>query len=367
MIHGVTANQESFHPVQFKPGLNVVLAERTDTSTKKDTRNGLGKSTLIDIIDFCLGARASRGKGLFIEPMYGWEFTLEITLAGNRVKVTRAIDNPNRFVIDGATIGWIDQPDIDKESGEHVFNLDRWKVLLGHILFGVPPSNDGNKYKPTLRSLISYFIRSGVDAYTDPFRHTRLQQSWDVQINVGFLLGLNWKNASKWQDIKDQEKGLKAINDAIKTGAMEGILGTVGEWETERIQLEEQIKQEEEALKDFKVHPMYESIQQEVDKTTAIIHNLTNKNIADRRRLARYRESTTVEKPPASVAIEKLYAEAGLIFPDMVRRTLSEAREFHSKIVENRRDFLATEIKRLDRIIEDRNDEIRKITETRAT
>ena len=63
MIHSVTANHSSFHPVQFTPGLNVILAERTNTSTQKDTRNGLGKSTLIDIIDFASAPARPRGKG----------------------------------------------------------------------------------------------------------------------------------------------------------------------------------------------------------------------------------------------------------------------------------------------------------------
>ena len=30
MIHRITANKPSFHTVEFKPGLNVVLADRTD-------------------------------------------------------------------------------------------------------------------------------------------------------------------------------------------------------------------------------------------------------------------------------------------------------------------------------------------------
>ena len=183
MIHSVSANQRSFHPVQFTPGLNVILAERTDTSTQKDTRNGLGKSTLIDIIDFCLGANAPKGKGLVIEPLAGWEFTVEITLSGNRVKVTRAVNMPNRFVVNGDTTGWVEQPDTDSESGERVFNLSRWRTLLGWSLFGVPRTNDALKYKPTYRSLISYFIRRGVDAYSEPFRHSRQQQPWNVQLH----------------------------------------------------------------------------------------------------------------------------------------------------------------------------------------
>jgi len=367
MIHSVSANKPSFHSVEFQAGLNVVLAERTDTSTQKDTRNGLGKSTLIDIIDFCLGARATKGKGLVIEPLAGWEFTVEITLTGNRVKVTRAIDTPNRFVINGNTTGWVEQPDTEKESGERVFNLERWKALLGCTLFGVPRTNDALKYKPTYRSLISYFIRRGTVAYSDPFSLVKNQKPWIPQLNVGYLLGLNWENASKLQELKDQEKAVKAIDDAIKTGAIEGLVGTVGELEAQRIQLEEQVKTEAEALVNFKVHPQYEAVQEEADKTTTEIHRLTNENVSERRRLTRYKESVAAEKPPSDAAIDKLYEETGVVFPESVRRTLEEAKEFHSKIVENRRAFLETEIKRLERQIDRRNDEIKELTDSRAS
>lgn len=367
MIHAITANHRSFHSVQFRPGLNVILAERTDTSTQKDTRNGLGKSTLIDIIDFCLGSRATQGKGLLIEPLAGWEFTLELTLAGKRVKVSRAINTPNRLVISGDTTGWIEQPDTDKETGEHIFNLDRWKILLGWALFDVPRTHDALKYKPTYRSLISYFLRRGVDAYADPFRHARQQQPWDVQLHIGYLLGLNWENAAKWQELKDKEQGVKAIGEAIKTGVFEGAWGTVGELEAESIQLETQVNQESIALQNFKVHPQYEVVQKEADETTTEIHRLANENISDRRRLARYRESVSTEKIPADTVLDQLYEEAGLIFPDAVLRTLEEAKVFHSRIVENRRSFLETEIKRLERRINGRDEEIKKLTESRAT
>lgn len=366
MIHSVSANRSSFHPVQFTPGLNVILAERTAASTQKDTRNGLGKSTLIDILDFCLGSRATKGKGLLIEPLAGWEFTVEITLADNRVKVTRAVDTPNRVIIKGDTTGWIEQPDIDNDFKERIFNLDRWKSLLGWALFGISRTNDALKYKPTYRSLISYFLRRGVEAYADPFRYAREQQPGNMQLHTAYLLGLNWNNASKLQELKDQEKGIKAIDEAIKTGVMEGSRGTVGELEAERVQLEAQAETESAALQNFKVHPQYEAVQVEADRATADIHRLTNENISDRRRLARYKESIAAEKPPSDTAIHKLYVETGVVFPDSVRRTLEEAKEFHSKIVENRRSFLETEIKRIERRIDKRNEEIKALTDSRA-
>jgi len=64
VIHSVRGTLESFRTVEFKPGMNVVLADTTKKASEKDSRNGLGKTTLLSVIDFCLGAQETRGKGL---------------------------------------------------------------------------------------------------------------------------------------------------------------------------------------------------------------------------------------------------------------------------------------------------------------
>ena len=177
MIHGVSANQKSFHAVTFTTGLNIILAERSTFSTEKDTRNGIGKSTLIEIIDFCLGSRLTKGKGLLIEPLEQWAFTIDITLDGNRVKVTRSVAEQNLIVVDGPTKGWTEQPDIDEKTGQKFFRADRWRTLLGWVLFDIPRSIDQLPYKPSYRSLVSYLVRLGSDAYSSPFRHFRQQKT----------------------------------------------------------------------------------------------------------------------------------------------------------------------------------------------
>lgn len=366
MIHGISANKSSFHAVEFTTGLNVIVAERTSASTQKDTRNGLGKSSLIEIIDFCLGSSGMKGEGLCIEPLADWAFTIDITIAGQRVKATRATEAPKQIVIDGSTSGWIEQPDIDKTTQRRLFSVERWRQVLGWAFFGLPKSEDVHKYKPSYRSLISYFIRQGPDAYSDPFSHYRQQKTWDIQLHIGFLLGLNWEYAAQWQGFKDQKDALTAISQAIKTGAMEGALGSVGELEAERVQLETQVEREARALANFKVHPQYETVQQEADRITASIHGLTNQNVAARRHLARYKESVADEKPPTDGALELVYEETGLVFPEAVKRTLAEAKEFHRRIVENRKAFLETEIQRLESVISERDGQIKEQTDARA-
>ncbi|MHB1068382.1 MAG: ABC-three component system protein [Gemmatimonadaceae bacterium] len=366
MIHSVTANQQSFHAVEFTTGLNVILAERSQTSTVKDTRNGLGKSTLIEIIDFCLGSRANQGTGLLIEPLKDWAFTVELTLAGNRVRATRAVADQNRVVIDGSTTGWLEQPDTDEASDDRVFRAERWRTLLGWALFDVPRSADQFPYKPSYRSLVSYFIRRGPDAYTSPFRHFRQQKTWDIQLHTAYLLGMNWEYAARWQSLRDQQDGMRAIEKAIKTGAMKGAVGSVGELETQRIQLEQEANAARRALDTFKVHPQYESIQQDADRLTSEVHGLVNSNVSDRRRLTCYRESIKDEKSPKASSLERLYEESGLVFPDAVRRSLDQARTFHEQVVSNRRAFLQTEINRLEQVINEREIKIKGLTDQRA-
>ena len=238
--------------------------------------------------------------------------------------------------------------------------------MLGWALFGLSRSADQLLVKPSYRSLVSYLIRRGPDAYTSPFSHFRQQSTWDIQLHTAYLLGMNWEYAARWHGLKQKEEGVKAIEKAIKTGAMENTIGSVGELETQRIQLEQQTAVGKKALDTFKVHPQYESVQQDANRLTGEIHGLANLNVADRRRLARYEEAIKEEKPPAEDALERLYEESGLVFPNAVKRTLEESRVFHHEIISNRREFLEVEVKRIQQIIDEREVQIKDRTEQRA-
>lgn len=54
------------------------------------------------------------------------------------------------------------------------------------------------------------------------------------------------------------------------------------------------------------------------------------------------------------------------MFPDAVKRTLDEARNFHRQIVSNRRDFLEAEINRIQQAMIERDNQIKELTDHRA-
>jgi uncharacterized protein YydD (DUF2326 family) len=366
VIRGIRANKPGFRHVKFRAGANLLLADRSQTAGDKDTTNALGKSTLLEIIDFCLGAQANADQGLRIEPLQEWTFTLDLTLRGADVSVTRAVSTPNFFEIEGDTSGWIVAPEKNKE-GTPGLDLKSWRSVLAWALFGLPASTDGQKYWPSARSLLSYFVRSGPAAYNSPFKHFENQKVWDVQVHNAFLLGLDWDKARAWQQLKDQKNALDALDRAIKTGAIDGELTSLGELEAERIALELQLARGAEALQSFQVLPQYREIETEANRLTAEIHSLVNANVVDKRRIDRYRSIADEEAPHDVGRLEALYGEAGVVLPTAVSRTLEEARAFNAAIVRNRQDFIAKELTALEVAVQHREIQIAELTKTRAT
>jgi uncharacterized protein YydD (DUF2326 family) len=365
MITAVRSNKASFKAVSFVPGFNVVLADRTKNSAKKDTRNGLGKSTLIEIMQFCLGSDATKS-GLIKEPLAGWSFSLDLRIDNSPFSFTRHIDSPKKISICGDISKWPIKLQRNRKTGAQEMSIRDFNEVLGYLMFGLFLDEDVIRYKPTFRGLISYFVRRGRDAYSTPFEYYRRQPEVDKQVLNAFLLGLEWRYASEWQDLKDKDNLLANLRRAAKRGLVKDILGSLGELEAKRVRLEANSRREEEQLKNFRVHPQYQEIETRANKLTQEIHGFENDNVADANLLDYYNQSIQQEQPPSSDDIIKMYEQAKVDLPGMVKQRFENVQRFHFKLVENRRKFLETEISRLGQVIESRREIIRQKSDERA-
>lgn len=377
MIHQLTSNIPTMEPVTFVPGMNVVVAERTEDSTEKDSRNGVGKSTLIEIIHFCLGMDVNRGKekALFGKHLADFTFTLEMELRDFRFNVSRMGSAGNRILISGDLSElpkeW--HPTEEKITGELVYSLNEWKAVLGWLMFELPlPERKGKKietqiYSPTFRSLFSYFVRKGRSSFEKPFEHFRRQQEWNIQVNNAFLLGLGWDFAAKFQLNKDQEKDVKLLEKSASSGVLKSLAGDLGTLEATRVTLQDRVRSEENQLSTFHVHPQYKEINETANEYTRRIHTLTNDNVSSQKMVSYYENSLTAEVPANNEKLLSLYREAGVVMPDLVSKTLSDVANFHNKIIENRRSFLESEITQLRQHIIDNDTKIKHLSDERAT
>jgi uncharacterized protein YydD (DUF2326 family) len=90
MIQKIYASDKRFKAVEFHKGLNVILADRTEGSGEKDTRNGAGKTPLINIIHFCLGADV-KSIVLPYADISDWNFYIDIVINGKNITIKRSI------------------------------------------------------------------------------------------------------------------------------------------------------------------------------------------------------------------------------------------------------------------------------------
>lgn len=355
MIRRVTSSLVDFKTAEFGAGLNLVLADRAPASGDKDSRNGVGKSLLIEIIHFCLGSSLRKESVLSKPALSNIHFTLDFEIEGISISATRNTGDSNNILVDGIPGGWLKGIDHDATLLGVRFNIATYTKLLARHVFGIPSELEGVAHAPTYRSLINVFGRwGGLGAFISPFSTHQSMSTADKQIINTYLLGLGWEYAIKWQQWRDESEAIKHLKRAVKGGAFEGFGRSVGELEPEKVRLSNELRRVRTDLELFQVHHEYEIIERDANRLTREMQGHQNANVADIELLRMYEDSLKEEVDTDPEEITSLFAEAGVLLGDAVRKQLDDVRRFHTAVVANRRDFLRGEIARVRGLVNSR-------------
>ena len=367
MIHSVSSNNSNFKKVEFRPGYNIVLAERNREGkhNQKGSRNGAGKTTLIEIIHFCLGAKVSKDSIFNNENLKGWSFILKIDINEEVYDLERFTDNPNRIYIKGSLKKIEHSIKYDKNSGLYYITPSNLNKFMTMSMYGI--QDEDIAYSPSFRELISYSIRRNVDGFKSPFEFFAKQKTYSIQSCNAYLLNLSVEYASRFQEIKDKKNGIKNYKNASKLGIFGKNILNIGELNTELISQQCIVEDMKAELKAFQVHPQYNKISKELNEITLEIHNLTNDMVIKKSLLKRYEDSIANEHSEISIKeLEEIYNEAGFYFGNHITKSLSDVLNFHKNLIKNRKEYLSTEINELKRIINRISSDIRSLSDKRA-
>lgn len=367
MIHSIKCNKKSFKEIKFDKGLNIVLADRVlNTSSKKQTRNGAGKTTIIEIIHFCLGARVSKNSVFKNKNLIGWTFILSIDIDKKLFNIERNTDNPSRIYISskkdiGDTFGDLKY---DKKQHKYYISVSKFNDLMLEKFYGLEKDMK-IKYCPSYRELFSYSVRRGLDGYKNAFEYFSRQKAYSKQLCNAYFLNLSLDCASEFQEIKDKKSNVDNFKKLSKTG----LLGNynIGKLNTEVISKEKEINELKNQLDSFKVHPQYNEISYKVNLITQKIHDLANECIIKEMLLKQYQESA--EDSNKNISIEQLtelYEEAGVLFSKELLLSLEEVVEFHKKLMSNRESYLCNEISTLNEEINEIKNSIKSFSDERS-
>lgn len=337
MIHRIGADFHGFRNVVFRPGLNLVLADRTEISSEKDSRNGLGKTSLIHIIHFCLGGSIPDHYHSELGPI---TFEIQVDVGDNLVTIIRSTDDPGFMRVHPTE--WLGNA-IPNDLFR--FRVDDVVRAIGEKWFSIPERS--GKHMPSARALLNYFARRGHDAYVEPLKYFHSQPAYQQQILGAYLTGIDWEYPRQQRILKEEEDGINALRKAVNAGVLGAIGASSGELRAKKVTLERRLSRINEMIVRFKVHPRYRELEQELVQLSEYARETANELAGTRRLMRSYEESLqAAEAEMSGISIERLYNQAGVELGDSVIRTIEEVRAFHRALTEERSRFLRHELEK---------------------
>lgn len=338
MLRQLSSSDERFKTIVFKPGRNILIADKTDRSSGTDSRNGAGKSSVIEILHFLLGMRRLTGSVLENASLQPDRFALRLDWPGipNGVTASRSLNKRSRIALEpNVTAGAA----LVQVAGDAT--VPEWVTVIGRDLFGFPDEHSGISARTLLGLYIRRVSQHGMD---DPVKTFPNQSIAEATTNVAYLLGLDWRLAAGYQQLASRESLRRKLKAATKDPAFGLVVGTVSELRGQVASTTVRVRGLEEQVAAFRVVPEYERLQARADEVDARIRRTRAEDAADRRNLQDLQDALRDEREPEADYLRRAYQELGIVLPDAVLRRYEDVQTFHESVLTNRRAYLEEEI-----------------------
>jgi uncharacterized protein YydD (DUF2326 family) len=352
----------TFKELKFHDGLNILVVDKTPTSTGKQTRNRAGKTSLIELVHFLLGGDCDKDSLFRSKELENHFFGITFDLKDSKTTVERTGLEPSEIIIlEGETDDWPIKPSFKKRAEKKIISNTNWNAVLGEKIFGL--KEDKGKYSPTFRSLFSYFVRrENSGGFIYPTQQNSLQQRWDQQVDISFFLDLNWFISQQWQFVRDRENSIAELKKIVKSGNLEFIENTAS-LRTKLAVSEHRTSMLKNSINNFKLLPEYHELEREASNITIKVGELSNENVIDYEIIDELSQAITSETPPSFDNVEFVYNKAGKILPELVKNRFEDLKVFHETIIENRKAYLSNEIENAKLRIENREKGMGQLSE----
>ncbi|MDC9519863.1 DUF2326 domain-containing protein [Pseudoalteromonas sp. Angola-31] len=353
MLHSISSDLNTFKKVVFHDGLNLVIADKEQTSGDGRSRNGAGKSSLVEIINTLLGSDIKKDNLMKAEALKESSFSLSLSINGHELTVSRSGSVPSKVFVHKDSDSVL--PTVVDEGKKYIAN-EQWLEFLGNEVFGIHASSYKMKHSISFRLLFSYFARSG-KGFDVPEKTFPQQARWQFQVALTYLLKLNWKLVRQFEAIRQKDKLIKALIKASNEGALKGVIGTASELSTEIHLKNARVTQLKKAVTDFKVLPEYKEKEKRATEITQELAILSVDDLSDKEWLSNLERTIDEESEPDQSKVNRLFEQANIDFPELVSKKLKEFEAFHSSIISNRRAHLLEEIESIKERIDNREKE----------
>lgn len=329
--------------IQFRRGINLIVDETLGVDDK-ETGNNVGKTTVLALIDFCLGADA---KGIWTDPESKRQVYALVKdfLVNQDVKVTLVLkedlaSSASREVVIERNFG-LKSKAIRKINGVQVLEKDFDKVELGKAIF---PSLQQDR--PTFKQLISHNIR-----YEDPALSNTLKTlnkyTSDVEYEALhlFMFGIEFQEGSLKQALLgdlQKEQNFKNRLERILTKsqylALEAALvDEINQLEKKKLSLGYNDRLEEEIAQ-------LNLVQVDINRVSMGIVGLRTRQELIRQAEAELNTNrATIDMPE----LNRIYTQTTQLLGPL-QRSFEELVSYHNQMVDEKIRFITQELPELE-------------------
>jgi uncharacterized protein YydD (DUF2326 family) len=361
MIHSVySPTLSTFKSLSFRKGLNLIVAEKSEGATLRQTRNGAGKSSFLEIVHFLLGGSCDSDCIFRSDALLSHSFGMKFDVGAATIAVERngAPRSPIRLV-SGATDQWPVGTSVDL-AGIVTMSNNAWKQSLGEAIFGLKP--DAPTYSPTFRSLIGFFARRRDDGgFQKPESFSSDSDPADEQTALSYLFGLDWEIPRRIRETRERERSLKVLRKELKKGVYGRVMEPAAELKSKVAVTERRLSRLDQDIREFKVLPEYRDLEREASSITAELSEMANQNTLDEETIDALRKTLETETEPELPELYRVYEEAGVIVAAEARERIDAAKLFHKSVIANRRQHLEGDVEELRIRLERRREKMKNI------
>lgn len=344
--------------IRFKTGMNFIFGKKDENS--KESLNGIGKSLLLDLIDFCLLASFdSKNIRLFEakEFLTGYKIVLEFEVDGKNYLIKRSVDS--------ATKADFGSPD----------NVEEYKTTevaqrICDLIF-YRRDYDGNYSNRWTRKLLPFFLKIHKDKqkkFSDPIDYISRCTALELNQYHLFFLGINNHLASEnfkvQTDLREKTGAISQVKEIITSSYK---ISDINDVNDQIDKLKAELVHNELKMDLFKLEDQYEDASVKANLLTEKIKTIVLKNHLDKERIATYESNLKKFEDKINTRnIKMLYNEMNALLGEKIGKTLDDAIEFRKNLSKSREGFLKKEIDSLSASIESRTEELSKLDQERA-
>ncbi len=347
----ISNGENIIRKIDFHKGVNLIIDK---TITDSETGNSVGKTTVLRLIDFCLGGD---GKNIYKDPEFKNKENnkIENFLKDNNILITLILtadledENAREIIIEKNFLNYSKK--ILKINRETIQDKEFDKTLKQLLL-------NFSLDKPTLKQIVSKNIRDEKNRLSNTVKVlNQFTTNAEYEALYLFWLSVSVDGVAEKQRLTLEQKALKkTVSNIEKSGNLSQITQSL-EVTKNNIQVLEKTKDS------YEINANYEEDIKKLNSVKSKLNRLSfqNARLTIRKNLI-LESKQDLEKDVSTIdtqQIKHLYDKAKILIPSL-QNSFEEVLDFHNQMTTNKIEYITKELPELELEIIEIESEIRK-------